>query len=1299
MIFVQSCRRTAAVGAALALAVAGAIAFTPRVEAAPAAAPVESVVSADSLPTVQINGVVFKQQIVGDKAFAGGEFTKARPAGSAVGVNEVSRTNLLKYDLATGVLDTSFAPEVNAQVKAMALSPDGKTLYIGGSFSKIDGQNRYRAAAFDVATGALLPWNPAFNATVNSLVATDSAVFAGGAFNKVGSVQRLSLAAVSPSGAGALLGWAPSTNATVQAIALTKDQSRAVVAGNFSRINNASAGGLGAVRISDGASLPFAANTIIQNTGNSQAFLSLQMDANDNVYGTGYAYGGTGPFLEGIFSANAMTGSLTWLADCHGDSYDALPMGNVVYTVSHHHDCTNIGGFAGQDPPTFHQRADAFTVDATGTVAKNTAYGYTNFAGQSSPSFVGWYPKVDAGTYTGMAQGPWTLAGNDEYLLMGGEFGTVNGTKQQGLARFAVRSTAPNKLGPEGDGSTLVPSFLQTSATSARATIPTTWDRDDERLTYEVYVEGQATPVGKTTADSTFWNLPTTHAELTGLAAGTQRLRVKISDPSGNYMLTPYVSFTMRGDMGEYPATVVKDTPSHYWTLGGAFPSPDLAGTMDMTANRGVGSTDAGAYTGSTASTFDGSTGMASGTTTETSPQVFSVEAWFKTTSNRGGKIVGFGDSATGISGAYDRHLYLTSAGRVAFGVYTGTQKAIASSQAYNDGQWHHVVATQSPTETVLYVDGEKATSAQGLKPTNYTGRWKIGGDNLWGWADRPASDFFAGTIDDVAVYPATLTEKQIQTHYSASGRSLELPAEPAVPTDPYGLAVYNDKPEIQWRLDETTGAYAADSSGNTRLGKVSGGVTWGTDPAVARGTAASFDGIAGLVSTRTAVASPNTYSTEVWFNTTTTKGGKIIGFGDKSLGLSEKYDRHVYMRNNGQLVFGLWSAKQWTTASSASYNDGKWHHAVATQGADGMKLYVDGKLVGSLSNTTGEVYSGYWRVGGDTPWEGNGYFQGRIDEAAVYAKVLTADQVRAHYAAGTTVNSPPVAQVTKASCVLLECSFAGTGTDADGTIVSYKWDFGDGSTATTAEASHVYRAEGTYVVTFSVTDNSGATASAQRTVTVEGAPSPFVASDDFDRTGTNWGTADKGGPWTYTTPSRFSTDGASGVITLPNATNSGTAYLNDVSVQDLDVTATIEIPKMPTGSGVQTILMMRRVDANTNYQATYQLYSDGYVRLNISTRVDGVRTSLGDVKVSTFAYTPGEKINLRATVTGNGTTTIALKAWAEGTPEPAVASMSRTDATPQLQAKGSFGIQAYLASSATEQTQVKVDSLRITRV
>ncbi|OFX88059.1 MAG: hypothetical protein A2W99_11090 [Bacteroidetes bacterium GWF2_33_16] len=56
---------------------------------------------------------------------------------------------------------------------------------------------------------------------------------------------------------------------------------------------------------------------------------------------------------------------------------------------------------------------------------------------------------------------------------------------------------------------------------------------------------------------------------------------------------------------------------------------------------------------------------------------------------------------------------------------------------------------------------------------------------------------------------------------------------------------------------------------------------------------------------------------------------------------------------------------------------------------------------------------------------------------------------------------------------------------DSDGSIVSYLWNFGDGSTSTTANSTHTYTTAGTYTVTLTVTDNLGATGTDQATATI----------------------------------------------------------------------------------------------------------------------------------------------------------------------------------------------------------------------
>jgi PKD repeat protein len=91
-------------------------------------------------------------------------------------------------------------------------------------------------------------------------------------------------------------------------------------------------------------------------------------------------------------------------------------------------------------------------------------------------------------------------------------------------------------------------------------------------------------------------------------------------------------------------------------------------------------------------------------------------------------------------------------------------------------------------------------------------------------------------------------------------------------------------------------------------------------------------------------------------------------------------------------------------------------------------------------------------------------------------------------------VNQAPTA-VAAVSCSDLSCTADGTGSsDVDGSIAAYSWDFGDGTTAGGAKATHTYAQAGDHTVTLTVTDNEGATGSAGRTVSVSAPPPPAPA-------------------------------------------------------------------------------------------------------------------------------------------------------------------------------------------------------------
>lgn len=225
--------------------------------------------------------------------------------------------------------------------------------------------------------------------------------------------------------------------------------------------------------------------------------------------------------------------------------------------------------------------------------------------------------------------------------------------------------------------------------------------------------------------------------------------------------------------------------------------------------------------------------------------------------------------------------------------------------------------------------------------------------------------------------------------------------------------AVLANSPVLYYQLNETSGTTVTDSSGAGATGTyTSTGVTRGQPGTCSYdgGTAVSLNGSSGYLSRNSKSSAPSTFSWEIWFATSTTSGGWLIGTGSSQTGASGTTDRQLYLTNAGQVRFGISSGgTKFTVASTASYNDGNWHLADATFSAGtGMRLYLDGQLVASnAAVTSAQSYQSYLRIGYDnlTGWASaptSFFLAGRIDEVSAYSTVLTATQIGYHYGAGS---------------------------------------------------------------------------------------------------------------------------------------------------------------------------------------------------------------------------------------------------------------------------------------------------------
>jgi PKD repeat protein len=820
---------TAAASAAALIAIAP---LAAEADTKPASSSTPTTVSTDSLATAQLaNGVGWAQVVIGNTVYVGGAFTGALAPGAASGASP--RSNLMSYDLTTGALN-SFAPSFNGQVNALAASPDGSTLYVGGQFTAVNGTTRNRLAAINPTTGAVLPWNPNVNGTVNAIEPTASTVYFGGQFTSVGGTGRTRAAAVT-AGSAALTTWAPTgLDNAVKSMALNTATGRVALGGFFTTLNGSSGSGFGIVDATTGTTLvntPIRA--VVTDGSTTSAIYGMSTDGT-NVYGSGY-YSQTDPLrtgnLEGTFSVNWATGATNWVQDCHGDEYDNVVLGSAVYVVGHPHYCYNVPNGFPQDQapgamsPTY-QRAIAFTTAASGqNVKPNTALQprYYDFSSQPAPSLLDWFPTLAPGTYTGASQAAYNVITSGNYVLMSGEFPRVNGSTQYGVARFALPGVATNKDGPQLSGSAFPVYGTTLNAGTARISWLANYDRDNENLTYTLYRGNTA--IYTTTAASKLWyQRPVLSFTDTGVSAGTSAsYRVVATDAYGNSATSATLNHTVGSTSASaYARQIVADGATSYWRLGESSGTAvaDTAGGLPATTFGAVTRGAAGAISGdsNTAATFNGAAGTTIATNARTNPSdTFSVSAWFKSTAPTGGQIIGTGDyqtvttttstfngqtiTRTSDSRSHDREISTTADGHVTFTVQPGTASTITSAAGgYNDGKWHQVVGTLSSSGMVLYVDGKQAAAnASVTRALGYQMYWRIGGNSGYTAAGQttPASNYFTGSIDEPAAYVGkALTAAQVANQFAIAGGGA--PATNSPPTASFtqsagGLAVSVD--------------------------------------------------------------------------------------------------------------------------------------------------------------------------------------------------------------------------------------------------------------------------------------------------------------------------------------------------------------------------------------------------------------------------------------------------------------------------------------------------------------------------
>jgi len=235
-----------------------------------------------------------------------------------------------------------------------------------------------------------------------------------------------------------------------------------------------------------------------------------------------------------------------------------------------------------------------------------------------------------------------------------------------------------------------------------------------------------------------------------------------------------------------------------------------------------------------------------------------------------------------------------------------------------------------------------------------------------------------------------------------------------------YSATILADSPTFWYRLNESSGTSATDSSGNSNTGtytasnvtySVTGAILGDTDKAV---TFAST----GQLAAATGVVPSGSFSMECWYKTASnisaatslmanysSNGGFTATFGAGFAGsATNKINFSVANSSNG-----------FTTTATTTISLNTWYHLVGTfdNTSHTLSFYVNGSLVGSNTESTYQAPVGKFYVGSSSYADNQ---SGSYDEAAVYSgTVLSSTRVAAHYTAGITITNSRTIPATAA--------------------------------------------------------------------------------------------------------------------------------------------------------------------------------------------------------------------------------------------------------------------------------------------
>ncbi|MCA9065916.1 MAG: LamG domain-containing protein, partial [Planctomycetaceae bacterium] len=403
-------------------------------------------------------------------------------------------------------------------------------------------------------------------------------------------------------------------------------------------------------------------------------------------------------------------------------------------------------------------------------------------------------------------------------------------------------------------------------------------------------------------------------------------------------------------------------------------PITGLTGTWVGTASYATGQVGS-------AMSFNGSSYINLGNQGNYASSIVTLEAWvYATQFDTWDTVIAAGNN----SAATNAYWFGLNSGKATFVTnHTGSGQTISQgASALSLNQWYHLVGIDDGTTRSLYVNGSLVDSdaVSGSLVYSNASPLLIGADFDFG----SAAVQFNGLIDEAAIYGRALSTTELTTNYNA-GLTGKSPAKISL-------------------MGNWQGEGDATDSRGLNNGTLTNGAT--TTTAGKIGSAFSLDGVNDYVdlgAMNGMVLNDFTASAWVYVDAATNTGQRrVISWDDVSTPGADGRELFSLKSSDGSNLpdFTIMAGGTFTTVTGSALTTG-WHQLVGTRSGANLAFYIDGVLAGSSSsaNTSAISPEAHMVLGQVSPEFSGEFLNGKVDEAMLLTRALTATDVASLYA------------------------------------------------------------------------------------------------------------------------------------------------------------------------------------------------------------------------------------------------------------------------------------------------------------